>query len=29
MHCKPGKAMEGYHDLVEWGWREVYKIEGK
>ena len=23
------KVMEGYHDLVEWGRREVYKIEGK
>jgi hypothetical protein len=22
------KIMEGYHDLVEWGRREVYKIEG-
>ena len=21
------KIMEGYHDLVEWGRREVYKIE--
>ena len=20
--------MEGYHDLVEWGRREIYKIEG-
>jgi hypothetical protein len=23
------KVMEGYHDLVEWGRREVYKIEGQ
>ena len=22
------KVMEGYHDLVEWGRREIYKIEG-
>ena len=22
------KIMEGYHDLVEWGRREIYKIEG-
>jgi len=22
------KVMEGYHDLVEWGRREVYRIEG-
>jgi hypothetical protein len=22
------KVMDGYHDLVEWGRREVYKIEG-
>lgn len=22
------KIMEGYHDLVEWGAREIYKIEG-
>ena len=22
------KLMEGYHDLVEWGRREIYKIEG-
>jgi hypothetical protein len=22
------KVMEGYHDLVEWGRREVYQIEG-
>ncbi len=22
------KLMEGYHDLVEWGRREVFKIEG-
>ncbi len=22
------KIMEGYHDLVEWGKREIYKIEG-
>ena len=23
------KVMEGYHDLVEYGRREIYKIEGK
>jgi hypothetical protein len=23
------KVMEGYHDLVEWGRREVYRIEGQ
>jgi len=23
-----GKLMEGYHDLVEYGRREIYKIEG-
>jgi hypothetical protein len=22
------RLMEGYHDLVEWGRREIYKIEG-
>lgn len=22
------KLMEGYHELVEWGRREIYKIEG-
>ena len=22
------KVMDGYHDLVEWGRREVFKIEG-
>jgi hypothetical protein len=22
------KVMDGYHDLVEWGKREVFKIEG-
>lgn len=22
------KIMDGYHDLVEWGKREIYKIEG-
>ena len=22
------KLMQGYHDLVEWGRREIYKIEG-
>ena len=22
------KIMEGYHDLVEWGRREIYKVEG-
>ena len=22
------KIMEGYHDLVEWGRREIFKIEG-
>ena len=22
------KVMEGYHDLVEWGRREVYRMEG-
>jgi len=22
------KIMEGYHDLVDWGKREIYKIEG-
>ena len=22
------KLMVGYHDLVEWGRREIYKIEG-
>jgi hypothetical protein len=22
------KIMDGYHDLVEWGGREIYKIEG-
>jgi hypothetical protein len=22
------KIMEGYHDLVEWGAREIYKSEG-
>ena len=25
MYCKPGKD---YHDLVEYGRREVYKTEG-
>ena len=35
MYCKPGKvrplveeAMTGYHDLVEHGRREIYKLEG-
>ena len=23
------KVMEGYHELVEWGRREVFKIEGQ
>jgi hypothetical protein len=22
------RLMEGYHDLVEWGRREIYKLEG-
>ncbi len=22
------KVMDGYHDLVEWGRREIYRIEG-
>jgi hypothetical protein len=22
------KIMEGYHDLVEWGRREIFKVEG-
>lgn len=22
------KLMQGYHDMVEWGRREIYKIEG-